>query len=407
MRGARTRATLGLMTPTMAPARGRLLTRRFAMLGVADLAYFTAVGVAVFALPLYVTGPLGGDKAGAGLAFGAFAVSALLLRPYAGRLCDTVGRRPLLVGGALLGAAALALTATVSSIWAVVALRLLAGVAEAAFFVASFTVLVDLAPPDRMGEALSYNSLGLYLGLAFGPPLGELMVERWGYTMAWLGAAGLAMLAAVGVAGVGETRVVQPVETGRPGRHPLIHRAAIGPSLGFLASLLPIGGLLSLAALHATDISMADPSVPLLLYGITVVVGRIAFAKVADRLPPLALGAAALVTIAVGMLIIAGWSSPAGMLVGTVTTAVGITFTTPSFFRAIFATAEPSERGAASGTASLAMDLGLGFGPIGLGLVAQGAGIPFALAAGAGFAVLGAFWSWHLHRSVPATPAIS
>ena len=177
--------------------------------------------------------------------------------------------------------------------------------------------------------------------------------------------------------------------------------------MGFLASLLPIGGLLSLAALHATDISMADPSVPLLLYGITVVVGRIAFAKVADRLPPLALGAAALVTIAVGMLIIAGWSSPAGMLVGTVTTAVGITFTTPSFFRAIFATAEPSERGAASGTASLAMDLGLGFGPIGLGLVAQGAGIPFALAAGAGFAVLGAFWSWHLHRSVPATPAIS
>ena len=63
-------------------------------------------------------------------------------------------------------AAALGLTATVDSIWAVVALRLLAGVAEAAFFVASFAALVDLAPPDRMGEALSYNSLGLYLGLA-------------------------------------------------------------------------------------------------------------------------------------------------------------------------------------------------------------------------------------------------
>ena len=45
-----------------------------------------------------------------------------------------------------------------------VALRLLAGVAEAAFFVASFAALADLAPPDRMGEALSYNSLGLYLG---------------------------------------------------------------------------------------------------------------------------------------------------------------------------------------------------------------------------------------------------
>ena len=43
---------------------------------------------------------------------------------------------------------------------AVVALRLVLGVAEAAFFVASFAALADLAPPDRMGEALSYNSLG-------------------------------------------------------------------------------------------------------------------------------------------------------------------------------------------------------------------------------------------------------
>ena len=50
-----------------------LLTPAFLMLAVADLAYFTAAGVAIFALPLYVTGPLGSDEAGAGLAFGAFA----------------------------------------------------------------------------------------------------------------------------------------------------------------------------------------------------------------------------------------------------------------------------------------------------------------------------------------------
>ena len=110
-------------------------------------------------------------------------MSALLLRPYVGRLSDRVGRRPLLVGGALLAAAALGLTATVDSLWAVVALRLLAGVAEASFFVAAFAALADLAPPDRLGEALSYNSLGLYLGLALGPPLGELLVETWSFAV--------------------------------------------------------------------------------------------------------------------------------------------------------------------------------------------------------------------------------
>jgi len=80
----------------------RLLTAPFVRLALADLAYFTAAGVAIYALPLYVTGPVGSNEAGAGLAFGAFAVSALVLRPFAGRLADRYGRRPLMVGGAVL-----------------------------------------------------------------------------------------------------------------------------------------------------------------------------------------------------------------------------------------------------------------------------------------------------------------
>ena len=78
-------------------AGGRLFTPAFVLLGLADLAYFVSVGVAIHTLPLYVTGPVGSDEAGAGLAFGAFGVTALVCRPFAGRLSDGTGRRPLLV----------------------------------------------------------------------------------------------------------------------------------------------------------------------------------------------------------------------------------------------------------------------------------------------------------------------
>ena len=173
----------------------RLVTPAFIRLALADLAYFTSAGVAIYALPLWVTGPVGSDESGAGLAFGAFAVSALILRPVAGRLADTWGRRPLLVGGALLSALLMLGTAYADSLVTVVLLRLLFGVAEAAFFVASLAALADLAPPTRMSEAVSYNSLGLYLGLAFGPPLGELLVRMAGFTAAWYGAAVLSLIA--------------------------------------------------------------------------------------------------------------------------------------------------------------------------------------------------------------------
>lgn len=383
--------------------RTPLFTRAFIALSVADLAYFTAVGMAIFALPLFVTGPLGHDEAAAGVAFGAFAVSALVLRPFAGRLSDRFGRRPLLVGGAVLAASCLALTAVASDLVAVIALRLVAGVAEAAFFVAAFAALADIAPAERMGEALSYNSLGLYLGIALGPPLGEYLLANGGYVATWLGAAALALLAAGLATVVGETRSVQPAPDG-PRR--LIHRPAIPVSIGFLASLAAVGGFMAFASLHATRVGIANPSLALFAYGGIVVVCRIAFARLPDRLPSLPLATASLAAIGAGLLVAAVWSSPWGFLTGIIIMAVGITFSTPAFFSAVFATASPSERGIASGTASAALDLGLGVGPILLGFVAAPFGIPWAFALAAAIAFAGGVWTTALSLRAPSRPAV-
>lgn len=383
--------------------RTRLLTPPFVLLGVADLAYFTAVGVAVHTLPLYATGPIGSDEAGAGLAFGAFGVTALVCRPFAGRLSDSRGRIPLMIFGAVLAGIGMLLIPFASTLTALVAIRLLQGVAEAAFFVGSFALLADIAPADRMGEAVSYNSLGLYLGLALGPPLGEALLARWGYAAAWTGAAMLCALA------VGLTLLIaEPARDRSLGGHgKLIHRPGIPASLGFFASLAAVGGFLAFASLHSDAVGMANTSLALLVYGLVVVVCRIVFARVPDRLPPLPLGVASLVAIAVGMAVMALWLTPVGLMVGVVVTAIGVTFSTPAFFSAIFATASPSERGAAAGTASAFIDLGLGFGPICLGLVARSGGIPAALLAGAGIAVLGAVWVGWLSTRRPPRPVIA
>jgi MFS family permease len=375
--------------------RERLFTPAFLGLTLADLAYFTSAGVAILALPLYVTGPVGSDAGGAGVAFGAFAVTALLLRPVAGRLADTVGRRPLLVAGALLCAACMIATAHASSLGMIIAIRLVLGVAEAAFFVASFAALADLAPPSRLGEALSYNSLGLYAGITGGPLVGEFLVRTVGFTAAWYGAATLALLASVMVVGIGETRVPS-VGDDRPGR--LIHRKAIAPGLGFLASVIAMGGFLALAALHADTVGLTHSSTPLIVYGAVVVACRVAFARVPDRFPPLGLGSAALATIAAGLILSAAWATPVGIVLGSAVMAIGVSFSTPAFFAAIFSTAGPSQRGAASGTASACLDLGLGGGPILLGLVAGAVGIPWAFAVAATVALAGGAWTLSLRQ---------
>jgi predicted MFS family arabinose efflux permease len=337
-----------LSTGCARPATGeRLLTPAFIRLTLADVAYFTSAGVAIYTLPLWVTGPVGSDKSGAGLAFGAFAISALILRPFAGRLADTKGRRPLLVGGALISAIGMLGTAYAENLVLVVLLRLLLGVAEAAFFVASIAALADLAPPSRMGEATSYNSLGLYLGLAFGPPLGELLINTAGFSAAWYGAAALSLIAAAIATGI---RNLRSGVTAQGGRIRLIHWKAVPAAVGFFASVVAMGALFAFGSLRADAVGLMPASTPLFVYGLVVVAGRLSLARFLDRLPALLLGAVALAIIAGGLMIMAVWDAPIAMAVGAAVLALGVTLSTPAFFSAIFATAGPGERGAASGT---------------------------------------------------------
>src|SRR4051794_9090657 len=153
-----------------------LFTAAFVALSVAELAYFTAFGLLIPVVPLFAADVLGAGTTGVGVAVGAFSVMALLLRPLAGRLADRHGRRPVLVAGGLLFALVTAAHLLAGNLIELVALRLLLGAAEALFFVAATAALADLAPPRRLGEALSYNSLSLYLGIAWGPALGESLL---------------------------------------------------------------------------------------------------------------------------------------------------------------------------------------------------------------------------------------
>ena len=71
-----------------------LVTRAFVSLAATSLVFFIAGGMVLPVVSPFAIGPLGSDAAGAGIAFGAFAAAALLLRPVVGWATDRFGRRP-------------------------------------------------------------------------------------------------------------------------------------------------------------------------------------------------------------------------------------------------------------------------------------------------------------------------
>jgi MFS family permease len=357
-----------------------LFTPAFISLALSDLAYFTAGGALLGVTPFFVTGPLGSGPAGVGLAFGAFSASTLLLRPLAGRWTDRHGRRPLLIGGAALFAVLVLGHVWVTTLAWLVVLRLLLGVAEALYFVAGFAALADLAPPGRAGEALSYNSLALYLGIATGPMIGQALLGLGGFSLVWGGTGLLLVLAALLAARVPETR---PPGSALAAPAPLIHRAALVPGLGLFTGVAAVSGFLAFASLHAAGLGLHLWSAVLGLFGIVVVACRVLFASLPDHVPPLSLAAAALGASAIGLVIIAVVPAAWGLFLGAMVVAVGTAFLAPAVFAAIFGHVPAAQRGSAAGTASIFIDLGLSGGPVLLGLVVAASGIPAAFLAGA------------------------
>ncbi|HLM04473.1 MAG TPA: MFS transporter [Blastococcus sp.] len=376
-----------------------LFTPAFVALTLSDLAYFIAGGALIGVTPFFVTGPLGGGPAAVGLAVGAFSVTTVILRPLAGRWADRHGRRPLLIGGALLFALLVMGHLLVTDVAWLVVLRLLLGVAEALYFVAGFAALADLAPPGRAGEALSYNSLALYVGIATGPILGQALLGRGGFPLVWAGAGVLLAVAALLAARVPET--LEPA-SGPSAPAPLIHPAALVPGVGLFIGVAVVGGFLAFASLHAARLGLDLWSTVLGLFGLVVVACRILFATLPDRVPPLRLAAAALVASGAGLVLLATVPAAWSLFTGATLLAIGTAFLTPAVFAAIFSRVPASQRGSAAGTASLFIDLGLGGGPVVLGFVAAAGGIPTAFLAAAGLAAAGAVLL--ASRPIPRAP---
>ncbi len=341
-----------------------MLTPRFAAVTAATFAYFLGLGALLPTLPRYVEDELGGDGLAVGLVVGSFAISAALLRPFAGRLGDLRGRRILVVGGSALAGASILLYSVVDSAGLLVALRLLTGIGEAAMWVGAATAVQDMAPPDRRGEAASYFSVALYAGLALGPAIGERMIDGHSFDRVWV-VAGCVILVA---AALGLATPANPVAPEDRAPFRLLHPAAIGPGVILFLGLLPFVGFAAFLSLYGPEVSIDDTAPVFFVYAGLVLVIRVAGAKLPDTLGWRRASTISLSVLGACGLVLAAWSASAGVWVATVGLAIGMSLLFPALFSLAMTSAPEAERGQAVGTFSLFFDLASGIGTPFLGL---------------------------------------
>ena len=374
----------------------RLLSSTFVVVVVSATAYFTAMGMLLPVLPRYVTDELDGNGFQVGLAVGAFAVSAALVRPLVGRLGDRLGRRPLAVVGALVAGLSIAAYGALPVLAFLVVFRLVTGLGEAAYFVGAATAAQDLSPSDRRGEAASYFSISIYTGLAIGPFLGETLYRSGGPGRVWLVSAvlaGLSSVLALLIPGTLGRRSSEELAADADKPRRFLHPAAVMPGTILLLGLIGFAAFSSFLSLHLEGLGIDDAGPYFLVYGVAVLLVRIFGARVPDRFGATRTTTVSLLSIIVGTLVIAVVSSSAAIYGATVVFSLGMALLFPALFGLVVERAPDDERSHAVGTFSLFFDLSQGVGAPVLGLFVtlfgtdRAAFVVGALVAGVGLVV--------------------
>jgi multidrug resistance protein len=146
-------------------------------------------------LPFYAT-EFGATASMVGLLVSSFSVAQLVVAPAWGRFSDRYGRRPAIITGLLISAAAYVVFAYASTVWLLLLSRIVQGLGGGTVAVVQAYV-TDVSDPKDRAKSLGWLSAATSFGAVVGPALGSFLVRVGGHTAPGLASAVLCVLVAV------------------------------------------------------------------------------------------------------------------------------------------------------------------------------------------------------------------
>ena len=334
--------------------------RAFAGVFVVTFCGLVAVGAVLPVLPRYVHGPLDAGNIAVGIVIGSYAITGLLLRPFAGRLADHRGRKSTVLLGSVLVALGGFMYLLPLGVAGLVASRLVLGAGEGTVFTASSAWVVDLAPPERRGRVIGLYGLSVWMGLSLGPLIGELILHASGYKLVWV-FAGVAPLIGALIA----TRLPDPFHaTPHPEdeHHSLIEREAIRPGAALALGSIGYGTIAAFVVLHLEARGIGHGATVFGAFATMVVLTRLIGGDLPDRVGPARVAMVAAVVEAIGLTTIALAQSLPVAIAGALAMGAAFSLLYPSLSLIVVSRVSDTRRGAALGTFTAFFDAGVGFG---------------------------------------------
>lgn len=361
--------------------KDKLVTPGYCFILAANFLLFFAFYLILPVLPFYLSEEFQASPALIGLILSSYTIAALCIRPFSGYLLDTFARKPLYLVAYFTFTTVFAGYIIASLLTLFIIFRIVHGLAFGMVTVAGNTIVIDITPSSRRGEAIGYYGLMNNMAMSFGPMVGLFMHDYCSYSTIFLcsllsGSLGFIMAYSV------KTPKKKPVPSTEPislDRFILIKGIPAGVSLLLLS--IPYGMTSTYVAIYAKEIGIAiNSGLFFTCLALGMAVSRIFAGKQVDKgkLTQLIKTGLYLVCVCYFLLAACGTlmaysASGTTLLFFLIALLLGIGFGTmfPAFNSLFVNLAPHNKRGTATSTYLTSWDVGIGIGLTSGGYLAQ------------------------------------
>jgi MFS family permease len=139
--------------------------------------FFASFNMIIPELPAFLTTLGGADYKG--LIISLFTLTAMISRPFSGKLSDTLGRVPVMLFGALVCLVCSLIYPMLTSVAGFMLLRLIHGFSTGFTPTGQASFLGDIIPVNRRGEAMGVLGTAGTVGMAAGPAIGGAVANNF------------------------------------------------------------------------------------------------------------------------------------------------------------------------------------------------------------------------------------
>lgn len=358
----------------------RLFSKDFVLLCLTNLLFFVVDYSFLVTLPVYVLA-LGGAVGQAGLLTASSSVVQVIAAPYLGRYVERLGKTTFMsLGMGILLVEGLALP-YVSALPLLVVMGALCGVALACFVVGSNTLVTELAPLHRRGQAIGIFGTFTVTSVAISPAVSTFVMQGSGFPTLF------AMSAALAAAGLALSRLIR-----EPARQKaseisvqLFSKPALLSGLGIFTITITYGTLVSFLPVSAPRMGLENVGLFFAMFAVASVLVRALAGSVSDRAGRLPVILPGLLVVSAAMFLL-GQAQNATLALGLgFIYGLGYSSAHPALLALAVDRAGPGARASAVATFNAAYSLGMATGAIAMGflLSATSFGIMTAVAAAA------------------------